>query len=103
MLQVTYWQYRSIDNESDDTLQAINIEEHRGNEHHDKLKNTKIKSDKEINVKLNTLNVLNKEDSQNIMKSLNTDNKLVPTEKKEVHIVKKEVLIEKKPEEEIAM
>ena len=78
------------------------MDEHRGNElkPHDKLRNTKIESDKEINVKLNTLNVLNKEDSQNI---LTTDNKLVPTEKKEVHIKKKEILIEKKPEEKIAM
>lgn len=99
MLQVTYWQYRSIDNQSDDTLHTINKEERRGNEQipHNKLKNTKIKNDKEIDVKRDTQNILNKENSQNIVKSLNTENRLVPTEKKQILVQKKEVLVEKKP------
>ena len=99
VLQVTYWQYRSIDNQSDDTLQTINKEERRGNEliQHNKLKNTKIKNDKKIDVKRNTQNILNKENNQNIVKSLNTENRLAPTEKKEILIEKKEVLVEKKP------
>ena len=99
VLQVTYWQYRSIDNQSDDTLQTINRDERRGNElkQYNKLKNIIIKSDKEIDVKPNTQNILNKEDSQNIVKSLNTENRLVPTEKKEIIVEKKEVLVEKKP------
>lgn len=99
VLQVTYWQYRSIDNQSDDTLQTINRDERRGNElkQYNKLKNIIIKSDKEIDVKPNTQNILNKEDSQNIVKSLNTENRLVPTEKKEIIVEKKEVFVEKKP------